>query len=158
MAEREDLSWTDFGRAGRELAQTIADDGYRPELVLTVARGGLFLAGSLSYALDVKAMYLVNVEFYTGVDARLEMPVLLPPAPQPSDLDGARVLIVDDVADTGATLELVRDFCAPHVADARIAVVYQKPSSIVTCEYVWKRTDRWVNFPWSSEPPVMRTL
>ncbi|WP_249997701.1 phosphoribosyltransferase [Actinoplanes sp. M2I2] len=154
MADRKNLTWADFGRAGRELAVAIARDGYRPDLVLTVARGGLFLAGSLSYALDVKAMYLVNVEFYTGVDARLEMPVLLPPAPQPADLNGARVLIVDDVADTGATLQLVRDFCAPHVADTRVAVVYEKPQSTVTCEYVWSRTDKWINFPWSSEPPV----
>ncbi len=155
MAERETLTWTDFGRAGRELAQAVADDGYRPDLVLAVARGGLFLAGSLGYALDVKSVHLVNVEFYTGVDERLDEPVFLPPSPRPADLKGARVLIADDVADTGETLELVRDFCAEHVAETRIAVVYAKPQSIVQCEYVWSRTDKWINFPWSSEPPVV---
>jgi hypothetical protein len=33
-------------------------------------------------------------------------------------------------------------------------VLYEKPRSVVQCEYVWKRTDRWINFPWSDKPPV----
>jgi uncharacterized protein len=154
VAERETLTWEDFGRASRGLAQAIAADGYRPDLVLAVARGGLLPAGAISYALDVKNLHLVNVEFYTGVDERLDLPVMLPPVPRTVDLSGATVLIVDDVADTGATIELVRDFCAGHVADARCAVLYEKPHSTVKCEYVWKRTDQWINFPWSTDPPV----
>ncbi|WP_083971876.1 phosphoribosyltransferase [Actinoplanes awajinensis] len=62
--------------------------------------------------------------------------------------------IVDDVADTGATLKLVRDFCAGHAATVRTAVIYEKPHSGVRCDYVWARTDKWINFPWSSEPAV----
>jgi uncharacterized protein len=155
MTELETLSWADFGQACRELAQQVADDGYRPEIILSIARGGLLAAGALSYALGVKNVHVVNIEFYTGVDERLDMPVMLPPAPSTVDLSGATVLIVDDVADTGATLEVVRDFCADHVAEARCAVVYEKPHSTVRCEYVWRRTDLWIDFPWSSLPPVV---
>jgi uncharacterized protein len=155
VTELETLSWADFGQACRELAQQVADDEYRPEIILSVARGGLLAAGALSYALGVKNVHVVNIEFYTGVDERLDMPVMLPPAPSTVDLSGATVLIVDDVADTGATLEVVRDFCADHVAEARCAVVYEKPHSTVRCEYVWRRTDRWIDFPWSSLPPVV---
>ncbi|GAA0272945.1 phosphoribosyltransferase [Actinomadura nitritigenes] len=144
-----------FGTAGRELAQEIAASGYRPDLILSIARGGLFVAGSLGYALDVKNLHVMNVEFYTGVDQRLDLPVMLPPVPNAVDLSGAKVLVADDVADTGATLKLVRDFCADHVADVRCAVVYEKPHSTVKCEYVWRHTDRWINFPWSTEPPVV---
>src|SRR5213082_3135658 len=125
--EREELSWALFGTAGRELAQAIADDGFEPDLILSIARGGLFIAGALGYALDVKNLHVINVEFYTGVDERLDMPVVLPPVPEPVDIAGARVLIADDVADTGATLELVTTFCAAHVAEVRSAVVYEKP-------------------------------
>jgi hypothetical protein len=155
-AEREVLDWPTFGRGARELAQTIADDGFQPELILGIARGGLFLAGSLGYALDVKNIFLVNVEYYTGVEERLELPVMLPPYLDPGDLENARVLIADDVADTGHTLALVKDFCADRVAEVRAAVLYEKPRSIVACEYVWRRTERWINFPWSTEPPVVR--
>ncbi|MBX6768564.1 MAG: phosphoribosyltransferase [Actinomadura rubrobrunea] len=154
--EREVLTWELFGQASRELAQAVADSGYRPDLILSIARGGLFVAGSLGYALDVKNLHVMNVEFYTGVDQRLDMPVMLPPVPNAVDLSGARVLVADDVADTGATLKLVRDFCADHVADVRCAVIYEKPRSKVQCEYVWRRTDRWINFPWSTLPPVVQ--
>ena len=66
-----------------------------------------------------------------------------------------RVLVVDDVADTGRTLALVKDFCAGSVGEARIAVLYEKPGSIVRCEYVWRRTDRWIDFPWSAAGPAL---
>jgi uncharacterized protein len=151
---RETLTWEDFGSACRKLAIRIHADGYRPDLILAIARGGLFPAGGLGYALGIKNLYVINVEFYTGVDERLPMPVVLPPVPHPVDLSGARVLITDDVADTGATLRLVKDFCAKHVAEVRCAVIYEKPRSIVTCEYVWRRTDLWIDFPWSAEAPV----
>ncbi len=152
---RENLTWADFGVASRELAVRVAEDDFRPDLILGIARGGLFAAGALGYALAVKNLHLMNVEFYTGVDQRLDMPVVLPPVPQPVDLSGAKVLIADDVADTGATLRLVKDYCADHVAEVRCAVIYEKPQSTVKCEYVWKHTDDWINFPWSSQPPVV---
>jgi uncharacterized protein len=154
--EREELTWELFGTASRELAQEVADDGFSPDLILSIARGGLFVAGALGYALDVKNLHVMNVEFYTGVDQRLDLPVMLPPVPNAVDLAGATVLVTDDVADTGATLKLVRDFCADEVADVRCAVIYEKPNSQVKCEYVWKRTDRWINFPWSVQAPVVR--
>jgi hypoxanthine phosphoribosyltransferase len=150
MAESEVLSWELFGSAARELAAAVLADGFSPDLILAIARGELFVAGALGYALDVKNLHMMNVEYYTGIDQRLDMPVMLPPVPSAVDLRGARVLIADDVADTGETLRLVRDFCAEHVAEARCAVVYQKPQSTVDCEYVWRRTDRWIDFPWSA--------
>ncbi|WP_280335389.1 phosphoribosyltransferase [Nocardia wallacei] len=155
MPDREELTWDLFGSASRELATQVAADDFEPDLILSIARGGLFVAGALGYALDVKNLHVMNVEFYTGVDQRLDLPVMLPPVPQAVDLAGARVLVADDVADTGATLELVRDFCIDKVAEVRCAVIYQKPRSAVDCEYVWRRTDRWINFPWSVQPPVV---
>jgi hypoxanthine phosphoribosyltransferase len=123
--EREILDWSRFGQATRDLARAIADDGYRPDLILAIARGGLFVAGALGYALSVKNIYVMNVEYYTGIDERLPLPVVLPPVPELVDLESARVLVADDVADTGHTLALVHDFCRFKVADVRAAVLYQ---------------------------------
>ena len=153
--EREILSWETFGEASRWLAQEVADD-YDVDMILAIARGGLLIGGALGYALAVKNVYTMNVEFYTGVDERLEVPRILPPAPDFVDLQDARILIADDVADTGSTLLSVQEFCAGKVAEVRTAVLYEKPHSLVKCDYVWRRTDRWINFPWSAEEPVVR--
>lgn len=151
--QRENLTYETFGTAVRELAADILED-YQPDLILSIARGGLLIGGALGYAMDIKNVSVINVEFYTGVDERLEQPVMLPPTPKAVDLSGMKVLIDDDVADTGETLKLVQDYCAETVAESRTAVIYAKSRSIIQPDYVWKKTDQWINFPWSVLPPV----
>ena len=153
-ADREELTWELFGEATRDLATNIATEGAVPDIVVAVARGGLTVAGALAYALGVKNCGAMNVEFYTGVDQRLDVPILLPPTLDLMDVTGLRVLVVDDVADTGHTLRLVREVLAQHVDEARTAVLYHKPRSVVVPHYAWRRTDAWIVFPWSAHPPV----
>jgi len=152
---REMVSYELFGQGVRELAQQVADSGFEPDILLGIARGGLLPAAALAYALDCKNLFTISVEFYTGVGAHRDVPVMLPPFLDARDLDDAKVLVVDDVADTGKTLELVHQFCAGHVAQARTAVLYQKPQSLITADFAWRRTDRWVDFPWSAQQPVV---
>jgi len=152
---REVLTYELFGTAVRDIAQQVVDSGYEPDMVLSIAHGGLGLGMGLGYALDVKNLSAVNVEFYTGVDERLDVPIMLPPTPAAIDLTGLRVLIADDVADTGKTLELVHRFCEGHVAEARTAVIYEKPWTVIRPDYRWKATDRWIDFPWSAQPPLV---
>jgi uncharacterized protein len=152
---REVLDWAGYGVAVRALGQQVVDDGFRPDIVLSIARGGLVIAASLAYALSVKSCFVLNVEYYTGVHQRLDHPMVLPPLLDLEEASGARVLIADDVADTGHTLQLVRELCDDKVAEARVAVLYEKPGSIVQPEYAWRRTDRWIEFPWSSEEPLV---
>ena len=156
--EREVMSWADLGAGARDLAEQIHRDGYRPDMVVAIARGGLLVAGAIGYALGVKNTFTMNVEFYTGIDERLDIPMILPPVPDLVDFAETRILVADDVADTGATLKLVHEFCAGKVAEVRTAVLYQKPRSIIDCEYVWRRTDSWITFPWSAEEPVLQGL
>ncbi|MBT7471482.1 MAG: phosphoribosyltransferase [Actinobacteria bacterium] len=155
MSEREEMDWVKYGTAARALAQMVADDGYRPDMILAIVRGGMFVAGSLGYAMAVKNLYVMNVEYYSGVDERHDLPIVLPPYVDWVDLKKAKILIADDVADTGHTLALVRETALEQVAEVRSAVLYQKSHSVVDCEYVWKHTDQWINFPWSTEPPVV---
>jgi hypoxanthine phosphoribosyltransferase len=154
-SEREVLTWDRYGTAARQLAQAVLGSGYRPDVIISIARGGLAVAGSLAYALGIKNVHVMNVEYYTGIGTRLDVPVVLPPVLKVVDIRGLRVLVADDVADTGHTLKLVTDFVAGEVAEVRCAVLFQKPTSVVDCSYVWASTDRWIDFPWSSQGAVL---
>ena len=160
--DREVLTWEGFGDASRELTQQIIDSGWIPDLIVAIARGGLIPAGAIAYAMDVKAIGTMNVEFYSGIGETLEEPQLLPPLMDVSAMDGKRVLVVDDVADSGKTLKMVMDLIDEHGltldgsaavrVEARSAVIYKKPVSIIDPDYVWAYTDKWINFPWSTLP------
>lgn len=156
LQQKEILTWEGFGVAQRELAQTIADDGYEPEIIIAVARGGLVAAGALSYALGVKLSDAINVEFYTDVHTTLPDPILLEPMLDVASISGRKLLVVDDVADSGRTMKLVLEILREQGAEVRSAVLYEKSVSVVKPDYTWRHTDEWVVFPWSAEPPVTK--
>jgi uncharacterized protein len=152
--EREVLGWLEFGDAARHLATDVLASGFQPDFVIAIARGGLLLAGAIAYALGVKNCGSLNVEFYTGVDERLPMPIILPPLLDQTSLAGSRVLLADDVSDSGHTLALVVDLLKAAGADVRSVVLYTKPGTEQEPDFTWHRTSRWITFPWSALPPV----
>ena len=156
LQQKEILTWEGFGVASRELAQTIADDGYEPEIIIAVARGGLVAAGALSYALGVKLSDAINVESYTDVHTTLPDPILLEPMLDVASISGRKLLVVDDVADSGRTMKLVLEILREQGAEVRSAVLYEKSVSVVKPDYTWRHTDEWIVFPWSAEPPVTK--
>lgn len=151
---REILGWDEFGDAARSLAVDVLGSGYRPDLVIAIARGGLLLAGAIAYALGTKQCGSINVEFYTGVDERLPEPVLHPPMLDVPAVTGKRVLLVDDVSDSGRTLAKVVDLLADAGAEVRSATLYVKPRTVLVPDYVYRETPHWIVFPWSALPPV----
>lgn len=161
---RETLDWPTFGSAMRELAAQVVNSGWIPDLIVAVARGGLLPAGAISYAMGVKAIGTMNVEFYTDVAETLPEPILLPPLMDVSALEGKKVLVVDDVADSGKTLKMVMELIGERglsldgtstiSVDAKSAVIYEKSRSVIKPDFVWKHTDLWINFPWSTLPVV----
>jgi uncharacterized protein len=152
--ERETLTWDGFGEASRDLARRILSDGFVPEVVVAIARGGLLPAGAIAYGLGVKNCGALNVEFYTGIGTVLDAPEVLPPALDIDYLEGRRVLLVDDVADSGRTLALAVKLLRERGADLRSVVVYTKPTTIVRPDYSWKDTALWIDFPWSAQGSV----
>jgi hypothetical protein len=156
--EREVLGWLEFGEAARGLALDVLTSGFAPDVVVAIARGGLLLAGAIAYALDVKSCGSLNVEFYTGPHSRLPKPVVLPPLLDEPSLVGKRVLLVDDVSDSGRTLSLVVDLLEAVGAEVRTVVLYTKPGTVHIPTYSWHSTDRWIAFPWSAQPPVTLDL
>ncbi len=153
--ERETLTWERFGEASRDLARRILADGFVPEVVVAIARGGLLPAGAIAYGLGVKNCGALNVEFYTGIGTVLDAPEVLPPELDIAYLEGRRVLLVDDVADSGRTLALAVRMLQERGADLRSVVIYTKPTTIVQPDYAWRDTALWIDFPWSAQGSVL---
>jgi hypoxanthine phosphoribosyltransferase len=153
--ERETLTWDGFGEACRDLAREIIADGFVPEVVVAIARGGLLPAGAIAYGLGIKNCGALNVEFYTGIGTVLDAPELLPPELDMTYLGGKRVLLVDDVADSGRTLALAVKLLADQGAIVRSATIYTKPGTIAVPDYAWKDTPLWIDFPWSWQGSVL---
>ncbi|MET0590514.1 MAG: phosphoribosyltransferase [Naasia sp.] len=152
--EKERLGWLEFGEAARALAHSVAESGFDAEVVIAIARGGLIVGGAVAYALGVKTCGSINVELYTGVDETLPEPLVLPPFLDGEALDGKRVLLVDDVSQSGQTLALAVDILKGMGAEVRSVCLYTKPQTIFVPDFSWKDTDRWIVFPWSALPPV----
>jgi uncharacterized protein len=154
--EHEILTWEGFGEASRDIARAVNDAGFVPEVVVAIARGGLLPAGAIAYGLGVKNCGAINVEFYTGIGTVLDAPELLPPELDMTYLDGRRVLLVDDVADSGRTLDLAVRLLVEQGAEVRSAVIYTKPTTIIQPDFSFKDTDRWIDFPWSYKGSVVQ--
>lgn len=152
---RETLTWDEFGAACRDIARDILADGFVPEVVVAIARGGLLPGGAIAYGLGVKNCGAINVEFYTGVGTVLDAPTVLPPELDMSYLDGRRVLLVDDVADSGRTLALAVELLQDRGAEVRSAVIYTKPTTIMQPDYSYADTSLWIDFPWSFRGSVI---
>lgn len=154
--EFEVLTWAELGEVTDHLAAQVAASGFRPEIIIAIARGGLVIAGSMTYALDIKLVDAINVEFYVDVNETRPDPILLAPMLDSASIADQKILVVDDVADSGRTLALVLKLLRGFGADVRSAVLYHKPRSIVVPDYFWRHTDAWITFPWSAKPPIIR--
>jgi hypoxanthine phosphoribosyltransferase len=154
--DKERLGWAEFGDAARALGHAVADSGFDAEVVVAIARGGLIVGGAVAYALGVKTCGSINVELYTGVDETLPEPLVLPPFLDGEALAGKRVLLVDDVSQSGQTLKLAVEILQNMGAEVRSVCLYTKPQTIFIPDFSWKDTDKWIVFPWSALPPVPR--
>jgi uncharacterized protein len=117
-----ELGWAAFGEVARVLATQIAEE-FRPDAVVGVAKGGVFVGGALAAALSAD---FVPVR----LEKRRRDPAALPgPVAELPDLAGKKVLVVDDVAATGATLAKARALARKAGArDVRTAVLVKRPT------------------------------
>jgi hypothetical protein len=145
------MSWYDVEKAVTALATTLERE-FVPDLIVGIARGGLIPAVRLSHLLGDKLLRMIHIKFYKGVDLRQEKPELLADVGELPK----RVLIVDDVADTGETLEFVCGHVKKKGAkEIKVATIAYKPRSKLKPDYYVFETEKWIVFPWE-ETPVQR--
>jgi len=155
--EFEIPTWEGIYELLLNLASQIRRDGFKPDIIVGIARGGWPPARIMSDLLENPEIANVKAEFYLGVAETKGEPVITQSVSVP--VKNKKVLIVDDVADTGKSLALVRKHLKEQGAgDVRIATIYFKPWSIVTPDYFERKTSHWIIFPWERKETVRRIL
>lgn len=139
--------WDDIYDLLLKLAKKIVDDNYRPDLIVGIARGGWVVARILSDLLDIKEIGNIRVEFYEDVLLTRERPCITQEISV--EVRGKKVLLSDDVADTGKSLKFASDYLrSKGVSELKISTLHLKPKSIVRPNYYVIETDAWIIYPW----------
>jgi len=156
-AEFEVATWNQIYSMLRSQAGKIRCSGFKPDVIVGVARGGWVPARVLSDFLGIDALATVRVEFYLGVAETRAAPVLTQGVS--ADVTEKKVLLVDDLVDTGESLRLAKEHLEKQgAAEVLVATVYRKPSSVVTPDFYEKETERWVVFPWDAKENIKEIL
>ena len=151
------VSWDQFHRDSRALACRLHEAGPF-EAIVCITRGGLVPAAIVARELNVRMIETVCVGSYRDYKNQGDLSVLKGVAPVVVALhsQGKRVLIVDDLVDTGKTARIVRDL----LPDAHFATVYAKPMGrpLVDTFITEVSQDTWIYFPWDTglafQPPI----
>jgi hypoxanthine phosphoribosyltransferase len=139
-------SLNDIDKMISKLTQMIKKSGFKPDILLGVSRGGLIPVAILSDKLGVESD-VVGVKYYSGVKETKEKPKITQPISY--NVSEKRVLIVDDVADLGSSLQLVKEYVQEKGArEVRICTLHYKPWSLVKPEYFVEQTEAWIIYPW----------
>ncbi len=146
------ISWDQIHRDSRALAWRL--DGKGPDdgawrAVVAITRGGMAPAMIVARELDIRTVDTISVKSYHSgggkADQRREAEVLKSPDAEMMG-DGTGILIIDDLVDSGKTLELVREL----YPQAHFATVYAKPQGEpqVDTFITGVSQDTWIFFPW----------
>ena len=140
-------SWEDIERLCEAVAEQIKRSGFRPQVIVAVSRGGLPPARIISDILGITDVATVSIRYYKGPGERKERPEVV--CPLNADVRGKKVLIVDDVADTGHSLQVAKEHVEEKGAfEVRIATLHYKPWSVLKPDYYAEETDAWIIYAW----------
>lgn len=149
MPELMDLSWNQFHQDCEVLAENIRKSGKKYDKLLCITRGGVFVGGLLGHLLDLRDITTIALKLY-DFDSQGQVVEQLSAPDLP--LPGSRMLVVDDMLDSGRTLGYIIDKWGEDY-DIDIAVLYDKGGGSLRADFTARNIpDVWVCFPW--EPPL----
>jgi hypoxanthine phosphoribosyltransferase len=140
-------SWDEVYDMMIDLARQIKGAGYSPEVIVGVSRGGWPPARVMSDLLENPNLANMKVEFYKNIGVTAKRPKITQPVT--AEVVGKRVLVVDDVADSGHSLSVtVKHLARKGAQEIRVCTLYMKPKSIFKPNHYARTTSKWIIFPW----------
>lgn len=151
------VSWEKLDSLCRKLAERIQKDNFKPELIVAVSRGGLVPAQIISHSIENSELYVIKADYYKDDVAKNDMTWNKKPLiTQKLDkcIEGKRILVVDEVTDSGATaIEVKKYIESLKPREARYLTVHWKPWSKFKPDYYAERVDGWIVYPWARQNP-----
>jgi len=153
------ISWAEIERLCRRLAMQINRSGYRPDMVVAIARGGYVPARLICDYLDLMPLTSIKIEHYLAGSSKQE-PALIR-YPLCTDIKDKNVLLVDDVNDSGDTLRVAAEYLQSFTPrQVRIAVMHNKIVSDFPVDYYARKVIkwRWLIYPWAIQEDISNFL
>jgi hypoxanthine phosphoribosyltransferase len=148
-------TWSQIYDMLMDEAREIGAENFHPDVVVGVVRGGLIPARILVDLLEAPQFGILQIEHYMGIGAASDMPTLKQPISVP--VLGRKVLVVDDIADTGKSLRLVIAHLKQQgVKQTKTATLYYKPCSVLVPDFYARQTHNWVVFPWETKETLRK--
>jgi len=141
------ISWTQLGQVLIKLSQQILNkENQGFDRLIMLASGGLTMGRALKDYLNIGKIASLQISFYTGINKCRSSPIIIQSVP--IDLSNERVLVFDDINDTGATLNAAVDYVKLRGAvKIKTATLFQKPHTKYPSDYFGQVSQDWLIFP-----------
>ena len=131
------MTWQEVDQKITQLSQQIE---YVPDIIIGIVRGGIIPARLLAGKLQVKHMYCVTVK-KVGKERKVMSDIV-------EDINGKRVLLIEDMLETGQSLLVAKDYLEKKGASVKTACLYTMPISEIKPDYSLQEVKQIVDFPW----------
>lgn len=139
-------TWNQLGHLCFKLGRQINSTGKKYDRIIVIAKGGLTWARVLADYINIPDIDSIRVKLYRGINKTFKKPKIVEPLK--SDIAGERILLFDDVADSGETLGFVRDLLKKTgCKEIDTATLFYKPSSKTIPDFFDHQTNAWIVFP-----------
>jgi len=145
--EKYYYGYDEFAKDTQELVDKCR--GYEPDVLLAVARGGMTLSHLMAQALDMRNLYALNSIHYEGTLKLNTFNVFNIP-----DMSKAkRVLIIDDIVDSGETMEEIFKILNEKFPETefKLATIFYKKTAVLQPDYSVKEATQWIDFFWETD-------
>jgi hypoxanthine phosphoribosyltransferase len=144
------ISWPEIRRLCLHLAKEVKASGFQPDVVIAIGRGGYVPARLICDYMDVMALTSIKIEHYFSGPSKTEKAIIK--YPLCGDIKDQKVLLVDDVNDSGDTLEAAIEHLQTFNPEViRTAVMHHKLTTHFSIDYYARKVVkwRWLIYPWA---------
>lgn len=150
------VSWQEIDQLARSLFHLVKNDGFEPEIILGISRGGTIPSRLLSDMFEAEIPFkeggatlilaTMQIKFYTGIAETHTQPIVAQDVTV--EIQQKKILLVDDLVDSGESIQCALEYLSlKNPKEVRVATLLQKPYSKITPHYSVEETTEWVVFP-----------